>query len=73
MLIIVIVWIYIALMISVGRWPDISAMITTFLLLGALPLSFVIVMVVHGSKLNQIRARQRERRDREKQNNSVQG
>jgi hypothetical protein len=66
MLIVVIVWIYIALMISVGRWPDISAMITTFLLLGALPLSFVIVIVVRGSKLNQIRAQQRERRDKEK-------
>jgi hypothetical protein len=71
MLITVIVWIYIALMISVTRWPDVGAMVITFLLLGGLPLVFVIVLVVRGSKLDQIRAQQRARRDRDKEDNSV--
>ena len=72
MFITLVAWIYIALIIAVSRWPDIGAMITTFLLLGALPLAFVIVIVVRGSKLSQIRAQQRERRDKEKQDDSVQ-
>ena len=66
MLITLVVWVYIALMISVSRWPDIGGMIATFLLLGALPLAFVVLLVVRGSKLDKIREQQRLRRDQER-------
>ncbi|KPK11582.1 MAG: hypothetical protein AMJ68_05245 [Acidithiobacillales bacterium SG8_45] len=73
MLITIIVWIYIALMIAVSRWPDIGAMVLTFLLLGGIPLVLVIFIVVRGSKLDQIRRQQRARRDEQNKKDSMQG
>jgi hypothetical protein len=73
MLITVIVWIYIALMIAITRWPDVGAMVFTFLNLGGIPLVLVIFIVVRGSKLDDIRRQQRARRDEQEKNDSVQG
>lgn len=73
MLITVVVWIYIALMIAITRWPDIGAVVLTFLVLGGIPLALVVFIVVRGSKLDNIRRQQRARRDEQKKNDSVQG
>ena len=73
MLITVIVWIYIALMIAITRWPDVGAMVFTFLILGGIPLVLVIFIVVRGIKLDDIRRQQRARRDEQEKNDSVQG
>lgn len=71
MLIALVAWTYIALMIAITRWPDIGGVITTFIILGGLPLGFVILMITRGSKLDDIRRHQRARRDNDTNDDSV--
>ena len=71
MLIALVTWTYIALMISVTRWPDIGAMVVTFAVLGGIPLGFVILMMVRGSKLDEIRRQQQARRRNQAKDDSV--
>lgn len=72
MFVVIITWVYIALMISVTRWPDVPAMLLSFLLLGGFPLVIVIFIIGRGKTLDDIRRRQRARRDRETGSGSVQ-
>jgi hypothetical protein len=71
MLVALVAWTYIALMVSLGQWPDIGSMIITFVVLGGLPLGFVVLMLARGSKLGEIRRRQQARRDNNPKDDSV--
>jgi hypothetical protein len=71
MLVALVAWTYIALMLSLSQWPDIGAMVITFVVLGGLPLGFVVLMLARGSKLGDIRHRQRARRDNNAKDDSV--
>lgn len=72
MLIALIIWIYSAALIAIFQWPDYLSMITTFLLLGAIPLILLIMIIARGKRLSSIRQQQRERRDADRAA-SVQG
>ena len=72
MLIILVIWIYGTALIAIFQWPDFLSMITTFLLLGAIPMGLLIVTMTHGKRLGSIRQQQRERRDADRAA-SVQG
>ena len=63
MLIALIIWIYSAALIAIFQWPDYLSMITTFLLLGAIPLVLLIRIIARGKRLGSIRQQQRDRRD----------
>ncbi len=72
MLIGLLIWIYGAALIAIFQWPDILSMIITFLLLGAIPLTLLIVTITRGKRLDVIRQKQRARRDADRAT-SVQG
>ncbi len=72
MLIALVIWIYSAALIAIFQWPDYLSMITTFLLLGAIPLGLLIRIITRGKRLDSIRQQQRDRRDADRET-SVQG
>jgi hypothetical protein len=72
MLIALVIWIYSAALIAIFQWPDYLSMITTFLLLGTIPLILLIMIMARGKQLGSIRQQQRDRRDAD-QDSSVQG
>lgn len=63
----VMVWLYLAIIISVAQWPDKIAMIVTFALSGTIPL-FLLFRILTGE-----RNRRRQLHSRESPGASVQG
>jgi len=62
-LIVLTIWIYSAALIAIFQWPDVLSMITTFLLIGAIPLGLLVLLITRGKQLDSIRQQQRDRRD----------
>jgi uncharacterized membrane protein YphA (DoxX/SURF4 family) len=64
MFVIAIVWLYFSLLLAIGLWPNVLAMVGTFVVLGILPAAFLFHNL-RGSANSRIRERQRARRDAE--------
>lgn len=64
MFVIAIVWLYFSLLLAIGLWPNVFAMIGTFVVLGILPAGFLLHNL-RGSTSNRIREQQRARRGAE--------
>lgn len=64
MFVVAIVWLYFSLLLAIGLWPNVLAMVGTFVVLGILPAAFLLHNL-RGSANNRIREQQRARRDAE--------
>jgi hypothetical protein len=62
MFVIAIVWLYFALLFSIGLWPNVPAMVGTFVLAGIVPAA-LLLHNLRSPATGRIRSRQRARRD----------
>jgi hypothetical protein len=60
MLVVLLVWCYIALLLAAAKWPDIPAMLGSFALYGGLPAALLVIRI-RGRGSAALRARQQQR------------